>query len=268
MFDTVVGMRSRKEYDEVMSMVADGLNNSQIARETGISRTTVREWRRGDVSARILSGNNRNGRRCDGNCGLGEQRSHDWPAIYAHLLGLYLGDGTITHHRRGVMRLRVFLDDKYPRIIEGCVGAMMVIRGSERVATHSRSGCTAVSSYWKHWPCVFPQHGPGMKHTRPIVLDSWQRSTVQAQPEQFLRGLIESDGTRHINTVRRPVAGRIKAYRYSRYMFSNASDDIRDMFTDACNQLGIQWTRTSEREVAVSRRDDVHRLDEFIGPKR
>ena len=259
-------MRSQEEYERVMSLIAQGLNNSQIERATGISRTTVRDWRRGNVSKRIVAGEN-GGRPCTGSCGLGEKRASDWPMIYTHLLGLYLGDGTITHHRRGVMRLRIFLDDMYPQIIEGCVGATMVIRGSDHVGLHANTGCSVVSSYWKHWPCVFPQHGAGMKHTRPIVLKRWQREAVRAHPEEFLRGLVESDGTRHINRVRRPVGGEIKTYEYSRYMFCSASDDIRQLFTDTLKQIGVRWTQTGEREVAVSRRVDVARLDEFIGPK-
>ena len=260
-------MRSHEEYERVMTLIAQGMNNSQIERETGISRTTVRDWRRGNVSKRIVAGES-GGRPCTGDCRLGEKRASDWPTIYSHLFGLYLGDGTITHHRRGVMRLRIFLDNGYPRIIEGCVGATMVIRGSERVGLHAHTGCSVVSSYWKHWPCVFPQHGPGMKHTRPIVLKRWQSEAVQAHPEEFLRGLVESDGTRHTNRVRRTVGGEIKTYEYSRYMFCSASDDIRKLFTDTLDQIDIHWTQTGEREVAISRRVDVARLDEFIGPKR
>jgi hypothetical protein len=37
---------------------------------------------------------------------------------------------------------------------------------------HSRA--LDVSSYWKHWPCLFPQHGPGRKHERRIALVPWQ----------------------------------------------------------------------------------------------
>ena len=33
-----------------------------------------------------------------------------------------------------------------------------------------RIGMTEVKSYSKHWPCLLPQHGRGMKHTRKIEL--------------------------------------------------------------------------------------------------
>ena len=39
---------------------------------------------------------------------------------YVHLLGLYLGDGCISSHPRGVYRLRIALDMRYPRIVEEC----------------------------------------------------------------------------------------------------------------------------------------------------
>jgi hypothetical protein len=29
-----------------------------------------------------------------------------------------------------------------------------------------------VYSYWQHWPCLIPQHGPGKKHERQITW-SW-----------------------------------------------------------------------------------------------
>ena len=54
---------------------------------------------------------------------------------------------------------------------------------------------------------------------------------------------------------------------YPRYSFSNASDDIRRIFTDTCELLGLRWTRMNARNVAVSRRADVQFLDRFIGPK-
>jgi hypothetical protein len=121
-----------------------------------------------------------------------------------------------------------------------------------------------VGSFSKQWPCLFPQHGPGPKHLRPIRLTPWQQRIVDAETEQFLRGLIHSDGCRSTNTIR---YGR-KTYRYPRYTFTNASADIRALFCDACDELGIAWRRMNARNISVARREAVARMDEFIGPKR
>jgi hypothetical protein len=37
---------------------------------------------------------------------------------------------------------------------------------------------------------VFPQHGPGRKHERPIRLEPWQELIVAAHPKAMVRGLI------------------------------------------------------------------------------
>lgn len=63
------------------------------------------------------------------------------------------------------------------------------------------AGCTEVICWSKHWPCRFPQHGPGKQHERPIVLAEWQREIVETLPEPFVRGLIHSDGCRGMNRV-------------------------------------------------------------------
>jgi hypothetical protein len=111
---------------------------------------------------------------------------------------------------------------------------------------------------------VFPQHGPGPKHLRPIALVPWQQRIVDAEPEAFVRGLIHSDGSRFTNTVRH----KDRTYAYPRYNFTSASDDIRGLFTEACDRLGIAWRRMNAQNISVARREAVARLDEFVGPKR
>jgi hypothetical protein len=120
-------------------------------------------------------------------------------------------------------------------------------------------GCVEVMSHWKHWPCLFPQHGPGRKHERRIVLEPWQEWIVLQEPRALLRGLIHSDGCRDKNFV--------KGKSYPRYSFSNNSHDIRQIFCNACDVLGIHWTAPYWKTIAVSRRRDVATLDGFVGPK-
>lgn len=121
-----------------------------------------------------------------------------------------------------------------------------------------------VYNHWKHWVCLIPQHGPGRKHTRPIVLADWQRRIVAAHVEPFLRGLIHSDGTRIIATERK---GRY-VRRAPRYAFRNRSEDILQLFCAACEIAGVRFTRASPTQIAVYRKDSVAILDGFIGPKR
>jgi hypothetical protein len=107
-----------------------------------------------------------------------------------------------------------------------------------------------------------------MKYTRRIVLERWQEQAVDEWPKELLAGLIHSDGCRSMNTIkRRSPAGVLRVYSYPRYYFTNASDDIRRLFTNTCGTLGITWTRLTERNFAISRRADVEFLDTFIGPK-
>jgi hypothetical protein len=48
--------------------------------------------------------------------------------------------------------------------------------------------------YNGHLSCLLPQHGPGKKRERPIVLAPWQEALVAAAPWALLKGLIRSDG--------------------------------------------------------------------------
>ena len=70
-----------------------------------------------------------------------------------------------------------------------------------------------------------------------------------------------------MNVVTHKRAGGRVQYAYPRYFFTNMSADIMGMFTDTCDSLGVHWTRTNFKNVAVSRRADVAFLDTFIGPK-
>jgi len=134
-----------------------------------------------------------------------------------------------------------------------------VARG-RRVGRVAGRGCMIVGAYWKHWPCLFPQHGPGRKHARVIRLASWQTELARAHPDRLLRGLIHSDGCR--------VDNRVGEKAYPRYMFSNRSQDIQRLFCEACTDLGVSWTRPSFKHISVARASDVAKLDAAIGAKQ
>lgn len=185
---------------------------------------------------------------------------------YAYLLGLYLGDGWLSAAPRGVFILRVSLDLKYPALNNECAGAIARIRSGRVPGRFARDGCVNIVSYWKHWPCLFPQHGPGPKLGRKICLSDWQQEIVKRYPELLLRGLIQSDGCRLSNNVQNRLKKRV--YSYPRYMFTNYSMDIQSIFCSACDDYGVRWRQMNWKTISIARRADVAKLDAVVGPKR
>jgi hypothetical protein len=259
-------VRSEEEYRSALKLIESGINDCEVGRRLGIPRGTVQDWRVGLAAGGLGRTKNSTGQRLGRECPRCGHGSLDGEA-YSYLLGIYLGDGCISTHARDVYRLRVFCDEKYPFIINDVARRIATVRGTDAVGFAQQAGCVEVSSCWKHWPCLFPQHGRGRKHERKIQLVSWQQRIVEAHPSALIRGLIHSDGNRHVNRVTRRLSSGTKEYRYTRYMFTNASTDIVGIFTDALDRLGVHWTQTMPRIIAVSRREDVAFLDRFVGPK-
>ena len=230
----------------VLFLAGEGLNTSQIARSARIPRSTVRDWLRADPPplprAPVLDLES-----------LPE-------AQYSYLLGFYLGDGSISRHPRDVYRLRITTDSRYPRIIAECVDAMRAVMPNNRVHVQQLPyKAVEIGCFSKLWPLLFPQHGPGPKHKRRIELEAWQGEIVARFPREFLRGLIHSDGCRVLN--------RVNGKDYPRYFFDQVSDDIRRLFCEVCDRLGIEYTRSRWKTVSIARAESVALLDSFIGPK-
>jgi hypothetical protein len=157
--------------------------------------------------------------------------------------------------------------DVWPGLMDECEAAMRAVMPHNNVNRVAKRGMHEVKAYSRHWPCLFPQHGPGRKHERSIVLERWQREIVDEFPEEFVRGLIHSDGCRVLNSAVRTKNGRTTRYFYSRYHFTNESAHIRDLFTGALDRLGIEWRKNRRNCISIARRESVRRLDEFVGPK-
>jgi hypothetical protein len=189
---------------------------------------------------------------------------------YSYLLGLYLGDGYLSVRQAGVATLMITCSTDYPGLVDDCRTAIQLVVPDCRVVQYpTQSQCVRVVASSRTWSDAFPQHGPGRKHDRSIALEPWQRDIVDAFPREFVRGLIHSDGCRTVNRFKTKLpSGRVAEYSYPRYFFSNLSGDIRGLFCEYCERLGIRWTQSNHRNISVSHRRSVALLDEFVGPKR
>jgi hypothetical protein len=247
------------EFESVMTLIETDRADREIARLTGVPRSTIAAWRRGQ-------GTSRRYREATARAGWRPVS----PAAYCYLLGAYLGDGHISVVSRRSASLIVSLDSSYPGIIAEVQQAVAAVFPGVRVHCFLRMGgsVTAVQANHPALPFAFPQHGAGKKHTRRIILTDWQRELTNTHPRDLLRGLIHSDGCRTVNRFRTKLpSGRIAEYEYPRYFFSNLSADIRAIFCQHCELVGIRWTRSNPRNISVSHRKSVALRDEFVGPK-
>lgn len=237
-----------------LALVEQGRSLNSVSKETGISRAAIRSW---------------------------QDRLEPLPGIaapapgppaddhaYAYLLGLYLGDGCISAHPRGTGHyLRIACADAWPGLIQLCREAITRVRPGIGVYALQKEGYAMVTSYSRHWPNLFPQHAPGKKHERRITLEPWQLDIVDAHPWEFIRGLVHSDGCRITNWTTRVIGGETKRYEYPRYFFTNLSADIRQLYTDTLDKLGVSWKQANAYNISVARKASVALMDTHVGPK-
>ncbi|MER6436407.1 helix-turn-helix domain-containing protein [Streptomyces sp. NPDC001185] len=250
---------------QALTLVAQGHSLNSASRATGASRSAIRSWQsRVDPLPRMRS------TPCS-RCGPLTEAPPD-TAAYSYLLGLYLGDGCISPGKqRAGHFLRIACADHWPGLIEACAAAVEAVNPNRRSSRVRAGGYVSVVAYSRHWPCLFPQHGPGKKHERPIILEPWQQEIVGVHPWEFVRGLIHSDGCRITNWTTRVVGGERKRYEYPRYFFTNVSDDIRRLYTDTLDTLGVRWTHCTRGgnpyNISVARKASVALMDAHVGPK-
>lgn len=225
-----------------------GLSDAEVGHHLGLSRRTVGYWR--DLAEWPVCP------RCWRRAKPLEFTSRD----YAELLGLYLGDGYINAMPR-TYRFRLFLDSKHTGVVRDAKDLLTRCfpHGRIQVQTSHEGRMTILGTYSSHLPCLFPQHGTGMKHQRRVALEGWQRLHVQQAPWAFLRGCIRSDGCVFVNRTGR--------YEYVSYDFANLSQDLLTLFGDACDLVGVEYRRYPKR-IRIYRRESVAMLLANVGEKR
>jgi hypothetical protein len=252
---------------EAVSLLRAGGANTEVARKFGVSKGTIGYGKHLDrqKSGTLPGQHPSTCPRCDP-----DRLPLDRKA-YSYLLGLYLGDGCISTsaqmRKKELFILGIACANAWPGLMDECEAAIQAVMPHNKVNRRKRTGMHEVRAYSKHWPCLFPQHGPGRKHERAIFLEAWQREIVDEFPEEFIRGPIHSDGCRVLNSAVHKRNGVTTRRFYPRYHFTNESTHIRDLYTDTLDQLGIEWRYNNRNCISVAKRTPVKALDSFVGPK-
>lgn len=256
-------MRTTEEYDKILTLHHQGYNCSQISRKINIPRTTIR-----DYITNINQPNIMRMRKISNNNILEKiinQNDLELRKEYSYLLGIFLGDGCLSKMNKGVYRIRITLDAKYPGIInkvKTCVSTVMPNNKTSLVKRYVEEylSCVDVSCYSKDWVNLFPFYQPGYKWKYKIQLTDWQKSVVENYPKEFWLGLFHSDGSRYKQT---------NANKYY-YQFAQKSEDITNLFMWCSNLLGIKYGITKNKttnRIQIYNKDSIIFLDTFAGSK-
>src|SRR3954453_14771788 len=139
-----------------MSLRSESLSDRAIARLTSAPHQTVGRWRRTYCR--------RHERRLMGD----ESWRPSDASPYAHMLGLYLGDGHVVRNTKASAYLRLALDERYPGIVAEAGDAIRSVFPDSPVRSYGFGTARRVILQVSHpaVPFAFPQHGPGRKHQR------------------------------------------------------------------------------------------------------
>jgi hypothetical protein len=257
-------MRTLEELNFIQELISQGKNQSQISKETGIHRKVISKI----VKEHFLEAYSK-AKLFDPSKLTKEQEK-----AYSYILGQYLGDGHISLMRKKVYRLTISGDIKYHNIIQEVKDKLSIIlpKNSPNLAfkkTQGKVNCVAIQVSSKKIKDMFPQHGKGPKHLRPIKLEPWQEDIVKAFPKDFLRGLIHSDGSRYVT--------KTTAKESTRYCFTNASTDIIALCCNVLQEMNIPYSLSKKAirgmmkhhayNVFIQKKSSVEFLETFIGPK-
>lgn len=226
-------------------------DNSAASRKFDVDRSTVRTWIK--TETQILNSLCPLAPPFDPKIGPSVEDE-----AYCYILGLYLGDGYICEFPR-TKRLRIFQYSDHERIISKCEQNLRVIFPNNSVKSHKNPNekCTITSVYNSHLNLYFPQHGIGEKHKRKISLVDWQESYIKRNPEAFISGLLDSDGSRYF------IRGKKLAYQ-----FTQVSEDIKEIFKWSCSLIGINVnTRPGKIQTHIYRKKYTDILETFYHAK-
>lgn len=268
-------MRTKEEVDLIKDLYEkqEVKNVSAVARKTGIPLSTIRYIlgkNKKYVNGKIYT--YKGGNRC--------HEEHFNPCeylegneeCYSFLLGAYLGDGHIIKTKNGrTHKLSISNNEIDCKVIAEQVDCLKKLLPNNSVSTRNKSfgTCVDVIVHSKLLPLLFPQHGKGKKHERPIILEGWQKSILDLHPKHFLKGLFWSDGCRYIH--------RQGKYSYLMYNFVNCSKEIKDLCGYYLKSIGVKFRehstdpknpKHSKKYTITIPNSSAVILEDFVGPKR
>jgi hypothetical protein len=116
--------------------------------------------------------------------------------LLAYIIGLAIGDGTLSNPSGRGVCLRITCDTRYPQLIRKIQSALRMLLPNNRVGwVKKRGNCGYVYCYSNRWPKLLGwEVGQGSKFTQRVTVPLWVL-TNREYTINCLRGFIETDGS-------------------------------------------------------------------------
>lgn len=234
-----------EKYLECIKLLNEGMKISEIAKVTGINRSSISNWKQ------------RQGRvgRKEPTISICDNR------IYSFLLGMYLGDGHIFQLER-TQRFTITNDKKYETLNNLIIECGKILFESNPYVfdreSRNRGKSLDIIFHKTTMSLFFPQHGRGKKHSRDIKLEQWQLDIIDHV--QLLKGLMFSDGSSYVDNQSNIL----------KYNFSNKSDDIHSICRRCLDILNIEYhiqIKKNANYTMIHKKSESDKLFELIGTK-
>lgn len=238
----------KDNYTKAKEYFEDGLNFREISQILKVHKSTVSYWARNSfkITNPKLPASAEALRKC---CVQNKQH-------YSYIIGCYLGDGCISKLQR-TYKLRISSSTAHPDIIKQRKRSLEKIFPLNKVAVSKikSAECVEIRVHNSGIPIIFPRHGNGAKHKRNITLEDWQSDIIYSEPECFIKGLIDTDGSYFI------VNGKY------RYRFTNKSKQIANLYMEVMSHLGISAKPTIKSDgvinIFTNAKIEVEKLDKL-----
>lgn len=258
-------MNREQKVELAKLMLSNGDSYRKIAKKIGVDKSTISYWVKINFSFERPSQSLI--------CKEGViKHCSKLPHHYSYILGSYLGDGCISKTKR-TYKMRIFNCVTHKEIISDQKRSLKKLFSNNKVSssrTHAIGNCIQVLVYNKSLPIMFPQYGDGKKHDRDVSLKDWQLEIIRKEPECFIKGLVDSDGSYFYSRKSQPKNSDV-IHMY--YQFTNTSKDILNVYRDTMDLLGIHYTSVKKidskngayniftrRIEAVARMDEVYEI--------
>ncbi len=180
--------------------------------------------------------------------------------LYSYLYGLYLGDGCVYLHKKGVYGLMIALDMKYPKLINEVYESLSTFHNN-KVQTRIRYvNCCNLTIYGKYINVLFPKFGIGNKYKNMVFITKELQDNLCYK--SLLKGLFQSDGSYYYDNYN-------DKYFYN---FTNMSVDIINIFIMCLNNLDIKYTLNIKKNnvyvVYIRRINEVEKMMKIVGIKK